>query len=77
MGYSWAAECVVLSVQCPEARAGSMGGTARAQEQHPKPAAAGWTQHGASVSLAPQVARWAAATPWVRWTAFWSLGRDK
>lgn len=25
----------------------------------------------------PQVAKWAAATPWVRWTAFWSLGRDK
>ena len=24
-----------------------------------------------------QLARWAAATPWVRWTAFWSLGRDK
>ena len=25
---------------------------------------------------ARQVGAWAAATPWVRWTAFWSVGRD-
>ncbi len=25
----------------------------------------------------PQVAAWAKATPWVRWTAFWSMGRDR
>lgn len=25
---------------------------------------------------ARKLAAWAAATPWVRWTAFWSVGRD-
>ena len=25
----------------------------------------------------PQVGTWAKATPWARWTAFWSVGRDR
>ncbi|KAL4419835.1 hypothetical protein ABPG75_006933 [Micractinium tetrahymenae] len=28
-------------------------------------------------AAARQVAAWAKATPWVRWTAFWSMGRDQ
>ncbi|KAL4435412.1 hypothetical protein ABPG77_006174 [Micractinium sp. CCAP 211/92] len=28
-------------------------------------------------AAARQVAAWAKATPWVRWTAFWSMGRDR
>lgn len=50
-------------------RAGCTAGHSALPPRRPLPT---WSR-----PAAPQLAAWARATPWVRWTAFWSIGRDK